>query len=335
MKIFAIGGLSEKQAGKKVRIRGYLTLENKPGRSGKEFLHGKIVDTTGSLYFNLFGKSNDGRALLSNISSNSYVILEGILETTTAGKSANLKVLSSVTSVSIISADMKDVDEKMIKDKLTGKYQEIKDSKLKMLVSILMRRTPNGVVLAQNTKKKPFFLAPYSTGLFNYRGGLSVYTARLFDIADALLIKRDNPYKYDEVSLNVDLDVLYSAIFIHSIGAMVAYELVNEQTVVTDSGLLLGVDALTMSVLLDEVAKIKLEKEAKEKLLQVITTCNLAENRWKNTYRKTLESSILSQAIRFVKEQENLDVVTKGSEAETFISDSESYQWYTPSIFEK
>jgi len=309
MKIVSIGSLNETHVEKKVRVRGLLKYENKSMPNGDTHIYGNINDATGYIHFSVFNNSKWLKKL-SSIEPESYVVVEGVLETVTGGKSKKLKSFKTITEVTVVSPDVTEIDEGAVKNRILKACKSIEDEKIRKLTMSFVKRLT-------------YFTSIYSLNNFCYKGGLATYTARVLDMVDMLLGTTDNVYSSTMLPLKVDRSNLIAGAILHSVGALLCYEQTKDGLFCeTDWARLEGKDNCTRRVIDREIARMGLSMEDSRNILHIIETCTKGQDRWKrDESAKTYEAVLLNHAILFVLASESFNRLSNENGVNVFTTD--------------
>lgn len=332
MEIKLISNLKKVDVGKKIRIRGILKYEVKSGDCG-QYLAGSITDSTGSVFFAAYNGDKWQKKILS-IENESHVVIECVLRTITGGKNKKNKEIESVSSVSMVSPDIVEIDEAAIKAKLMKTYNGIQDKKLKTFVANCMNRDKNGKILAAQAKEKPFFTSPYASDVFNFKGGLAYYIARVSSVVDKLLDEVNTPYRLNKKPVAIKLDILKAAVLTHAIGTIRYCEIKSNGIICdSDEGLLRGRGNITNEIVQEEMIRVGLSTQEKGEILHIIETCEHGRDKWKKDLgAKTIEAMILHSAIEFVLVAEMNNTLSNEKAKSMIAHDSKGYPWLTSSL---
>lgn len=319
-----IGELTGQDIGKVISLQGKVTFTRGESKDKKRYLNGKLTDKTGDIYFSAF----EGSALmvkLTEIPSGTEVNIAGTLADVNAGTGANLKKIN-VTSIVPVKRETVKVTQSKSKIAIITAFKSLQNEQLKNVIVKCM----NGDKDCNQSDNKPFFTHPYSDELFNYTEGLAVYTARVIEVAMLLAQNFNNSYASYE-NYSVQWDNLIAGAILHSIGSLAAYEVAeNSEVVVTDDGMLLGVNSLSRSMIelyLNNLED-KVDSDVRKRLIHLIHAApsakawNVVENS-----PKTAEAHILECAINFVKKSEEFLQVTNKIENGAFVKDKNRKIW--------
>lgn len=200
------------EEGKTKVVEGMISVEKKQTVNNKDYLTVTLIDSKGSISSPVW-ESSDYYPIFKDIQ---YTYGQLKVETKTNGKYLNHEIVEFIEKEK---PDMSLFNSETLKNEFKKKLLSIEDVKLKQLLKSVFK---------SKEFSNQFFTAPAnSENGYNYEGGLLAHTMRMLKLTEKVIEGKEefDVFKNENTPLlEIDKDLVYTAIIFHDLGKMNAYE---------------------------------------------------------------------------------------------------------------